>query len=111
MSSTDFTKFAGLAEKFNGISNVVSQETAANVPLYARYERAYSRVQKALLDFKVDPGNASKSKSFFNAVDAHQTAIELLLLQTQQLFERAIDAGVDLSALNKQFDKLDSNAF
>jgi hypothetical protein len=101
MSTTDFSQISDIAEKLDCMRNATDQEFEA--PQSSSYERAYTRLQKAVYQFKTQPENSTKAQSMTNAIDTYQTAVEILIMKAQHLFEKVEDAGIDLSPLDEKF--------
>ena len=101
MSTTDFSQISEMAEKLDCMRSVTGQEF--ETPQNSSYERAYTRLQKAVYEFKTQPENSTKAQSMTNAIDTYETAVEILVMKAQHLFEQVEDAGIDLSPLNEKF--------
>ncbi len=106
MQPTDISQFTAIAAKLHQIRDAMADANAAMTGSDSKYNQAYERLQTLLAEFKADPGNTMKSKSMLRAADTYQTSIDLMLYKTRTLMEKAKDAGVDTSSLQRKYGKV-----
>ena len=100
MQTFNLDQFEKIAEKLNAIQkNVFPQGDD-----YIRFERASAKLQSALVQFKNDPANPGKSKSFLHALSTYKTACEIFIIKkkTVAMRTKALNTSFKSSPLCKE---------